>query len=89
MHREGASRQALEEHRLKDEEKKIVDRRKQLSAIGGAKSAKLMERELDIATRVLQTMEQNAVQTLEEVDRLQEQLDDEDDDTLTFDMLSR
>ena len=76
LYREGASRHALEEHRLKDEEQKIVERRKQLTAIGGAKSAKLMERELDIATRVLQTMEQNSVQTLEEVEQLKAQAEE-------------
>ena len=76
LYREGASKHALEEHRLKDEEQKIVERRKQLSAIGGAKSAKLMERELDIATRVLQTMEQNAMQTLEEVETLKTQVEE-------------
>lgn len=74
LYREGASKHALEEHRLKDEEQKIVERRKQLTAIGGAKSAKLMERELDIATRVLQTMEQNAIQTMEEIEGIKSQL---------------
>lgn len=71
---ECASRRALEEHRLKDEELKIIERRKQLAALGGAKSAKLMERELDIATRVLQTMEQSISQSAQEVTKLEEEL---------------
>lgn len=83
-YKEGASRRALEEHRLKDEEQKIVERRKQLSAIGGAKSAKLMERELDIATRVLQTMEQNATQSQEEVETLKSQVEDARDQAEEF-----
>ena len=72
---DGASRRALEEHRLKEEERKIVERRKQLATIGGAKSAKFMERELDIASRVLQTMEQTAIQAMDEVDQTQTKLE--------------
>ncbi len=72
---DGASRRALEEHRLKEEERKIVERRKQLATIGGAKSAKFMERELDIASRVLQTMEQTALQATDEVDQIQGKLE--------------
>lgn len=78
-YKESASRKALEEHRLRDEEQKILERRKQLTALGGAKSAKLMERELEIATRVLQTMEQSAVQTNQEVERLEAALADAKD----------
>lgn len=74
QYRESASRKALEEHRLKDEEQKIIERRKQITALGGAKSAKLMERELDIATRVLQSMEQNAAASSQEVERLEGEL---------------
>jgi predicted nucleic acid-binding Zn-ribbon protein len=74
LFRESASRKALEEHRLKDEEQKIIERRKQLTALGGAKSAKLMEREIDIATRVLQSMEQNATSSSQEVERLESEL---------------
>lgn len=70
-----ASKRALEEHRLKDEEQKIIERRKQLTALGGAKSAKLMERELDIATRVLQTMEQSVTQSAQEAQDLELELD--------------
>lgn len=71
---ECAARRILEEHRLRDEEQKIVERRKQLTALGGAKSAKLMERELDIASRVLQTMEQSLSQTTQETAQLEADL---------------
>ena len=65
----GSSKQELEQTRLKDEEKKIVERRKQLSALGGTRGAKLVEREIDIATRTLQTMEQKALNAMAEVDQ--------------------
>ena len=67
---EVASRQALEEHRLKDEQAKIVERRKQLMAIGGAKVAKMMEREIEIATRSVQSLEEAAMKVMEEGDQL-------------------
>ncbi len=73
IYKESASRQALEEHRLKDEETKIVERRKQLTTLGGAKSAKLVERELDIATRVMETMEKTAMEAMEVTTRLEEE----------------
>jgi predicted nucleic acid-binding Zn-ribbon protein len=69
-HAQLRSRQQAEEERLKTEEKKIVERRKQLTALGGTKGAKLVEREIDIAARSLQTMEQKAIQALEEVEEL-------------------
>lgn len=64
----GSTRQELEQSRLKDEERKIVERRKQLTALGGTRGAKLVEREIDIATRTLQTMEQKALTAMAEVD---------------------
>jgi len=71
----GAGRQSAEENRLKDEQEKIVQRRKQLTTIGGAKSAKLIEREIDIASKQIEMMEQRAMKALVEVDQLGEQLD--------------
>ena len=62
------ARQELEEERLRSEEKKIVERRKQLTALGGTKGAKLVEREIDIAARTLQTMEQRMIQAIEEAE---------------------
>ncbi|MCB0325417.1 MAG: hypothetical protein KDD69_17665 [Bdellovibrionales bacterium] len=70
-YQESASRQKIEEHRLKDEETKIVERRKQLTALGGAKSAKLVERELDIASRVMESMEKNAMDAMVSAERLE------------------
>lgn len=68
--KEASSRQGVDEHRLKDEEAKIIERRKQLTALGGAKSAKLVERELDIASRVLETLEKTAMEAMENSERL-------------------
>lgn len=58
-----------EEERIATENKKIVERRKQLTSVGGTKSAKLMEREVDIATRTLQTMEEKALLMMEELEK--------------------
>jgi predicted nucleic acid-binding Zn-ribbon protein len=74
--KQGASRQALEEHRLRDEQQKIMDRRKQLTAIGGAKVAKMVEREIDIASRTLESMEENALRAVEEVDALNNRIEE-------------
>ena len=65
-----------EEQRLKEEEAKIIERRKQLTSIGGAKSAKLVERELDIATRILETLEKSATEAFEALDNIKAQLAD-------------
>lgn len=62
------ARQAEEEQRLRDENEKIVQRRKQLTALGGAKAARLVEREIDIASRTLQAMEQRQLKILEELE---------------------
>ncbi len=68
--KEGAMRQGLEEHRLKDEEQKIVERRKKLSDVGGAKVGKILEREIDIASRALNALEERTMRAIEEVDTL-------------------
>lgn len=73
---QGSSRQEQEEHRVKDEEAKIVERRKQLTAIGGAKVAKMVEREIDIASRSLEAMEETALKAVEEVDVLERKIYD-------------
>ena len=69
-------RHSHEELRLKEEENKIIERRKQLTSIGGAKSAKLVERELDIATRVLETLEKSATEAFDSLDNIKAQLAD-------------
>lgn len=73
-HQEAIQRQTSEEHRLKEEEKKIVERRKQLTAMGGAKAAKLVEREIDIATKALQTLEDRLLRAIEEADKIEGEL---------------
>lgn len=73
-HKDGRLQQVMEEHRLRDEQEKIINRRKQLSALGGVKAAKLVEREIDVAARTLQQMEERAIKALEEVDQLENQL---------------
>ena len=69
-----AARQALEDHRLKEEQAKIVERRKQLAAIGGAKVAKMMEREIDIAAKAIQSLEEAAIKVMEEAEVLNKEV---------------
>lgn len=67
---EHGAKQTVEENRLKDEQRRIVERRKQLSSIGGTKAAKLLEREIDIASRAVQTMEQRVIEMMQQVERI-------------------
>lgn len=60
-----------EEEKLKEEEKKILERRKSLTTIGGNKSAKLAQRELDIAKRIVETLENNVLTALGVLEDLQ------------------
>ncbi len=73
---EAQTKHSAEELRLKEEEEKIIERRKQLTTIGGAKSAKLVERELDIATRTLEELEKTATAAFEELDNVKAQMAD-------------
>lgn len=84
-HTEAAQRQTEHEGLLKEEEHKIVERRKQLTEVGGAKSAKLVEREIDIATRTLQMMQENVVKAVAHVDQLQTDLEDLQDSVAALD----
>ncbi len=61
----------VEEEKLKEEERKISERRKALSAIGGNKSAKLAQRELDIAKRLIETLENNVISAMGVVEDLE------------------
>lgn len=63
-------KQKAEEARLQDEEKRISERRKQLTAMGGIKGAKLIEREIDIAARVLRSVEEQALRSMEDAEGL-------------------
>jgi len=73
-HKEGTLKQVLEEHRLRDEQHKITERRKQLGSIMGAKGAKLIEREIDISSRAVKLVEERAMRALEAVDDIQKDL---------------
>jgi predicted nucleic acid-binding Zn-ribbon protein len=66
-------RQMLEEHRLKEEQDRIVERRKQLAAMG-AKAAKLMEREIDIASRAVEALETKALHAMTDTDKIETKL---------------
>lgn len=61
-------RQADDEAKLQEEEKRIVDRRKALTELGGVKSARLVEREIDIAQRSVQTLEEQAIKSISELE---------------------
>ena len=69
QHQDTAKKLKLEEEKVEAENKKIIERRKQLTSLGGTKSAKLMEREVDIAARTLQTMEQKVLQMMEDTEK--------------------
>ncbi len=74
-HQAAATRQAEEEEKLRAEQRRIVERRKHLAALGGTRSAKLMEREIDISARSVQLMEQKVLQLIDETDKLQANLE--------------
>lgn len=74
QHREAQNRLALEEQRLREEEQKIVERRKQLTALGGVRSAKLIEREIDIASRSLESLEHNVSEATALTESLESQV---------------
>ncbi len=69
-----STQQQEDETRLKEEQAKIVERRKALSDLGGAKSAKLVEREIDIASRALQSLEERAIKSLDDVEVLEKEM---------------
>ena len=69
------SEQVEETNKLKSEEMRIVEQRKQLTTMG-SKSAKLVERQIDLASQTLQQMEEKAVKAIEEVERLENDKDD-------------
>ncbi len=73
--KEAASLKAhnTEEQKYKEEEKKIMERRKQISSVGGNKSAKLAERELDIAKRIMESLEKNVLDSMQNLETLQSQ----------------
>jgi predicted nucleic acid-binding Zn-ribbon protein len=72
--KECSTRQTLEEHRLREEERKVVERRRQLTALGGAKAAKLVEREIDIASKAVAQLEERLLRAIEDSDKTETQL---------------
>ena len=48
-----------------------MERRKQISSVGGNKSAKLAERELDIAKRIMESLEKNVLDSMQNLETLQ------------------
>ncbi len=66
--------QEEESIRLKTEEMRLVEQRKQLTTLG-SKSAKLVERQIELASQTLQQMEEKAVKAIEEVEVLENERD--------------
>ncbi|MBL7662356.1 hypothetical protein JNK13_06360 [bacterium] len=58
-------REQVEQHRLRDEQTRITERKKQLATVAGTKAQKLIEREIDIASRMLQVNEERALKAIE------------------------
>lgn len=71
QHAASLEKQSVEEAQLKEEQRKIVERRKQLTALGGSRSAKLLEREVDVAGRAIMLRESRVVGMLEELEKLE------------------
>lgn len=68
-------KQSAEEQRLKDEQSKIIERRKQLSTLG-AKAAKIIEREIEISTRAVESVEADLLRAMEQVELCERSLSD-------------
>ena len=64
-HKKSSAEQESKEAELKKEEAHIIGRRKQLADMGGAKMAKVLEREVDIAARSLVQLEEVVLKTME------------------------
>ena len=76
QHGAALSQQTAEENKLKEEQRKIVERRRQLSALGGSKSAKLLEREVDVAGRAILQLESRVVGMIEELEKVEKRRQD-------------
>jgi uncharacterized protein len=63
-----SSRQAEEEKNLKDAQRKIIERRKQIAAMAGVKAAKFAEREVDIEAKAIQLREEQLLKAMEDVE---------------------
>ncbi|MCC6953605.1 MAG: hypothetical protein IT290_05765 [Deltaproteobacteria bacterium] len=67
--------QSAREVQLRQEEERIVERRKQMSNMGGSKGAKYLERDIDTAARALQQLEEQVIRAMEESDRIGKHLE--------------
>ena len=63
-----------EQEKLDQEQVKTAERRKQISSMGGAKSAKLAEREIGITKRLIETLEQNVLNAIQNEENLVDKL---------------
>ena len=66
-----------DEKKLEDEQHHIMDRRKQMSSLGGAKQAKLLEREIDVAKRSLDDLETRTLTSMEQREKVSSSLEHE------------
>ena len=64
-----------EEDLLAAEEMKILERRKQLQGIGGAKAAKIIERDVESTTKTLHTLEERVTGALQAIEEAQKKLE--------------
>ena len=53
------------EEKLREEQQKIIERRRQLMAVGGSKSARLLEREVEKTGFLIKTIETNVIEIIE------------------------
>jgi predicted nucleic acid-binding Zn-ribbon protein len=61
------------ESQIAQEQERLVARRKQISEIGGAKGAKLSERELDIATRTVKLLEETLLKLMQDSEAIEKE----------------
>lgn len=73
-HAQASNYKAEEQGKLDLEQIKIADRRKQLSSMSGAKSAKLIEREMGIAQKMVDTLEENILSALQKEEDIEAEM---------------
>lgn len=68
----GSRAQSEQEHLLEEEQKRIIDRRKQLATnVSGAKLGRFMEREIDTTSKTIENLESKTLQALSKVEQLE------------------
>lgn len=68
-HSERAQRQTAHESKLREAEKRVVERRKQLNDMGGAKAAKNLEREIDASTKFISGLEEELLKLMDDAEK--------------------